>query len=103
MAMSISPEGVAITERFFKAIEILAEAGHFRGLQTFTSLYDLNRRNLMRVRRNPSNAVLKPEVLTLLVVHHNISPLWLLTGEGAIFQDGHNEPPAKKWKNKPRS
>lgn len=100
--MTISPEGVAITERFFKAIGILTEAGHFRGLQTFTTLHGVNRRNLMHIRESPQNSVLKPETLVLLVKHHNISPMWLLTGEGAVFQDGTNVPPKKVWKNKPR-
>lgn len=102
MAMCISPEGVAITERFFKAIDILTEAGHFRGLQTFTTLYGINRRNLIHVKDSPHNSVLKPEVLVLLVKHHNVSAMWLLTGEGSVFQDGTNIPPAKVRKNKPR-
>lgn len=103
MAMRISPEGVAITERFFKAIEILTEAGHFRGLQTFTTDHKLNRRNLQHVKEKPTNTVLKPEVLALLPKHHNVSALWLLTGEGAVFQDGTNVPPRMVRKNKPRS
>lgn len=102
MSMIISPEGVAITERFFKAIELLINAGHFRGLQTFTSLYGINRRNLMHIKGSPTNTVLKPETLVLLVRHHNVSPLWLLTGEGAVFRDGTNVPPQKKRKSKPR-
>lgn len=102
MAMCISPEGIAITERFFKAIEILIEARHFRGLQTFTSLYGINRRNLMHLKESPANTVLKPETLVLLVKHHNVSPMWLLTGEGAVFQDGTSIPPKRVWKNKPR-
>ena len=102
MAMCISPEGVAITERFFKAIEVLTEAGHFRGLQTFTSLYDINRRNLIHVKDSPQNSVLKPETLALLVKHHNVSAIWLLTGDGAMFQDGTDFPPKRIWRNKPR-
>ncbi len=102
MPMKISPKGVAITERFFKAIEILTNAGHFRGLQTFTSLYGINRRNLMHIRESPTNTVLKPETLVLLVEHHNVSPMWLLIGEGPVFQDGTDVPPKKIWKNKPR-
>ena len=103
MSMNISDDGVAITKRFFKAIELLTEAGHFRGLQTFTSLHGLNRRNLMHVRESPTNTVLKPEILMLLVKHHNVSPMWLLTGDGAVFQDGTDLPPKRVWKNKPRS
>lgn len=102
MAMIISPDGVAITKRFFRAIEILTETGHFRGLQTFTTMHGINRRNLMHIKESPSNTVLKPETLVLLVKHHNVSPMWLLTGEGAVFQDGTDAPPPMKRKNKPR-
>ena len=100
--MNISQDGIAITNRFFKAIDILAGAGHLRGLQTFTKLHGLNRRNIMHIKESPHNTVLKPEVLMLLVVHHNVSPMWLLTGNGAIFQDGNDMPPKRVWRNKPR-
>lgn len=102
MAMTISPDGVTITKRFFKAIEILTAAGHFRGLQTFTTMHGINRRNLQHVRKSPENTVLKPETLVLLVRHHNVSAMWLLTGEGSVFQDGTDVPPPMKLKNKPR-
>lgn len=102
MGMIISPEGVEITKRFFKAIEILTEAKHLRGLQTFTNLYNLNRRNIQHIKESPENTVLKPETLVLLVKHHNVSPMWLLTGKGTVFQDGTNIPPTLKWRNKPR-
>lgn len=100
--MTISPDGVAITRRFFKAIEILIAAGHFRGLQTFTTLHGINRRNLQHIRESPENTVLKPETLVLLVKHHNVSPMWLLTGEGSVFQDGTDKPEPVVWRNKSR-
>ena len=103
MAMNISKEGQDITKRFFQAIDILTKAKHFRGLQTFTKNYGLNRRNIQHIKESPSNTVLKPEILMLLVKHHNVSGTWLLTGEGPIFQDGTDEPVPAVWKNKPRA
>lgn len=100
--MSISTEGVAITERFFKVIDILSEARHLRGLQTFTTKYKLNRRNLLHVKESPNNSVLKPEVLALLVRDFGVSGEWLLTGVGSVFKDGTDMPKQMKWKNKPR-
>lgn len=100
MAMTISPEGQAITQRFFQAIDILTEAKYFRGLQTFTMRYGLNRRNLQHVRVSPANTVLKPEIMAHLVCDYGISGTWLLTGEGAVFQDGTDKPEPVKWRNK---
>lgn len=100
--MRISKEGQDITERFFRAIDILTEANYFRGLQTFTMRYGLNRRNLQHVKESPDNTVLKPEVLTPLVRDFGVSGTWLLTGEGPVFRDGTDVPEPVVWKNKPR-
>ena len=102
MAMRISDEGQAITKRFFKAIDILTDANYFRGLQTFTSRYGINRRNLQHIKASPENTVLKPEIMAHLVCDYRISGTWLLTGEGAVFQDGTDKPEPVKWKNKKR-
>lgn len=102
MAMRISNEGQEITMRFFKAIDILTEANYFRGLQTFTARYGLNRRNLQHVKDSPANTVLKPEVMAHLVCDYGISGTWLLTGEGPVFQDGTDKPEPVKWRNKSR-
>ena len=100
--MSISKDGQDITMRFFKAIDILTEANYFRGLQTFTARYDLNRRNLQHVKKSPANTVLKPEVMAHLVCDYGISGTWLLTGEGSVFQNGTDKPEPVVWRNKSR-
>ena len=100
--MSISKEGQDITMRFFRAIDILTEANYFRGLQTFTARYGLNRRNLKHVKDSPANTVLKPEVMAHLVCDYGISGTWLLTGEGSGFQDGTDKTEPVVWRNKSR-
>lgn len=102
MAMCISDEGQAITHRFFEAIDILTEARYFRGVQTFTTRYGLNRRNLLHVKDSPANTVLKPEVMAHLVCDYGVSGTWLLTGEGSVFQDGTDKPEPVVWRNKSR-
>lgn len=102
MPISISPDGVAISERFFKVIDILTEAKYFRGLQTFTVKYGLNRRNIQRIKAYPGKTVLKTEILALLVRDFNVSGEWLLTGEGPIFRDGTDKPESVVWRNKVR-
>ena len=101
--MIISADGVAITQRFFEVIDILSEARHLRGLNTYTKIYGLNRRNILHIKESPNNSVLKPEVLVPLVRDFGVSGTWLLTGEGSIFINGEDRPAPTKWKNKPRS
>lgn len=102
MAMNISPDGIAITQRFFHVIDLLTKARHLRGLQTFTTRHNLNRRNIQHLKENPSNTVLKPEIIAILVRDYNVSGDWLLTGNGNIFRDGMDKPKATVWKNKSR-
>ena len=101
--MSINADGLAITERFFRVIDMLSEARHLRGLQTYTSKYGFNRWNLMHVKDSPDNSVLKPEILTPLVRDFGVSGTWLLTGEGPVFQDGSDIPEPVRWRNRPRN
>lgn len=79
---------VAIVERFFVAIRTLIDNGVLRGLQTFTRRYDINRRNLQRLEREPHSGMFHAGWLTYLVVDFKISPAWLLTGRGEIFAEG---------------
>lgn len=83
--MNISPEGIAITKRFFEAIEMLKAQKQIRGLQTFTTKYDINRWNLVTVKQNPESSVLKPELIAILVRDFNISAEWIMLGRGGMF------------------
>jgi len=83
--MKISTEGIEITNRFFEAIEELVRRGSIRGLQTFTSRYNLNYWNITTIKKAPDSHVLKPECLCYLVRDYGVSAEWLLTGKGHIF------------------
>jgi hypothetical protein len=87
---------VAIVERFFKAIRTLIDGGVLRGLQTFTRRYNLNRRNIQRLEREPYSGIFHAGWLTYLVEDYKISSLWLLTGRGAVFADGWDADTVKK-------
>jgi hypothetical protein len=83
--MNISREGIEVTNRFFEAIDMLKAQKTIRGLQTFTTKYELNRWNVNTVKWNPEKSILKPEWMVYLVRDYNISADWLLTGRGGIF------------------
>jgi hypothetical protein len=84
--MKISAEGVAITKRFFEAIDILKAQRTMRGLTTFTNAHDINYWNINTVRNQPDVSVLKPEWITYLVLDYGISAEWILTGRGGMFK-----------------
>lgn len=83
--MKISIEGIAVTKRFFEAIDKLKAQKTIRGLQTFTNKYEINRRNLIRIKKNPE-ITLKPEYLIYLVRDYDVSAEWILIGEGSMFK-----------------
>lgn len=74
----------AITQRFFEAIEYLKANKVIRGLNTFTERYDINRRNLIIARNDPTRQIVKMSYLAYLVSDYHINPNWLLTGRGKI-------------------
>ncbi len=83
--MNISKEGIAITKRFFEAIDILKAQKKIRGLQTLTREYNINRWNLITVKKEPEIRVLKPEWIVYLVRDYGISANWILLGTGSMF------------------
>lgn len=83
--MKISDDGVKVTQRFFEAVDFLKEKKVIHGLGTFTRKHDINKWNLITVRKQPECSVLKPELLSWLVLDYGISAEWLLTGKGEIL------------------
>lgn len=84
--MKISQEGIAITRRFFSAIERLVDDNKIRGLKTFTNEYGINYWNMNTVKKQPERSVLKPEWIFYLVKTYNVSSEWLITGEGSFYK-----------------
>ena len=84
--MNISKEGIAITKRFFEAIDMLKAQKRMRGLLTYTKAHDINYWNINTVRNQPEVSVLKPEWIAYLVLDYGISAGWILTGRGGMFK-----------------
>lgn len=84
--MKISPEGIAVTKRFFEALDMLKAQRRIRGLLTFTKAHDINYWNINTVRNQPESSVLKPEWITYLVIDYGVSADWVITGRGGMFK-----------------
>ncbi len=76
-----------IISRFFEAIQILKANKVIRGKQTFTTRYNINRRNLYQLEKNLEKDIFQVAWLNLLVTDYKVSPHWLITGEGSFFQE----------------
>ena len=85
MRLTMTPEGIAITRRFFLALDTLRMTKAIRGMKTFTDRYGINYWNLSTLRKEPEKRILKSEWLAYLVNDYNINAVWLLTGKGNIF------------------
>lgn len=83
--MKISPEGIAITKRFFKAIDKLKEDKLIRGLKTFTTEFGINYWNINTVKNQPERSVLKPEWIYYIVKEYKVSSEWIITGRGRFY------------------
>lgn len=91
MNLKLSAEDVAITKRFFKAIDVLKDEKRIRGLQTFTRENGLNYWNMTTLKNEPDKRILKAGCLTYLVRDYGVSAYWLITGNGSMFdKNPHN-------------
>ena len=73
-------------KRFFEALYALKERKIILGKQTFTNMYGINRWNMNTLEKKPEKDIFQVAWLTYLVKDFNISPQWLLTGRGDMFQ-----------------
>ena len=84
----VGDTGVAIAERFFFAIEELANRKVIRGLGTFARRYNLNYGNLYMLKCNIKTRNVRTEYLAYLAQDYGVSSEWLLLGNGEMFVEG---------------
>ena len=91
--MNSEKERILIIGRFFAALYRLKGERKFRGIQTFCHAHDINRRNLYKLEHDIEGKVgsFNPAWLTFLVRDHDVSPRWLLTGEGEFYDPNSGE------------
>lgn len=86
--MNISNEGIAITKRFFIAIEALKQYKMMKSVRAFTLSHNINYWNFNTVRKNPDKSVLKPEWIAYLCEDYGVSADYIILGKGFIYKDG---------------
>lgn len=83
--MSVSQQGVAITNRFFLAIDTMIQQGRIKSLRQVTEMYGLNYGNTYTIRKKPETFILKPELIAKLCQDFNVSAEWILLGIEPMF------------------
>jgi hypothetical protein len=81
--LSLPPETIELTDRFFSALNALSQQKVIRGKATFVKRYGLDLRNFYKVQEHQIR--IKPEWLVYLVRDYNVSSEWLLMGRGGMF------------------
>ncbi len=81
--MNEPQECLDITRRFFEALDLIKEQKRIRGLKSFTVKYGVNYWNFNAWKKTGSR--IKQEWLTYIVRDFDVSAMWLLTGEGPVF------------------
>lgn len=85
--MSVSEQGVQITNRFFFAIDTMIQQGKIKSLRQITEMYGLNYGNTHSIKKRPDMYILKPELIARLCLDFSISPTWVLLGKGNMFDN----------------
>ena len=83
-----SATAVEITRRFFEALDYLVAVRVVRGYQTVTTLWDIDRRNLAKLKSEPQRRTLKPEYICYLERDYGINSRWVVTGHGRMLLPG---------------
>jgi hypothetical protein len=79
-----------IVSRFFEALNRLKDEHRIRGKKTFTDRYGINRWNLNSLEKDMGRDIFQPAWLAYLVRDYDVSPKWLLLGEGDFHQEKLN-------------
>lgn len=85
MKLSIPDCALDISDRFFKALDVLKDQRKIRGLQTFTREFDLNYGNMNTLKHNRDKRTFRVEYLAYLAERYDVSCEWLLLGTGPMF------------------
>lgn len=78
-------ESIAISRRFFEALEQLIRTDRVKSVSDFAKRYGLVPRNVYFQRAEPSRQIIRPSWLAYLSRDYQVSAVWLLTGVGPMM------------------
>ena len=76
---------LSIKGRFFEVLDILKANKVIRGVGTFARMYNINKSNLIALRKNDSLYV-NSEYIYYLVRDYGVNANWIITGVGTMFK-----------------
>lgn len=75
-----------VADRFFEAFAALKVARR-TNTQRFCREMGADKRNFYKKQKQTGDTTITTSWLTFIVQRYNVSPLWLLTGRGPMFQN----------------
>lgn len=88
-----------VISRFFEALQQLKDDKKIRGIQTFTTKYNINKRHLYYQKNNLESDTIQLSWLTYLARDYGVSATWLLVGEGSFYELPENFKKKESCKN----
>ena len=82
-----TPETVGVMLRFFEAVEILILHKKIRGVQTYCTLANVNRRHYYGQKKEIHRGWFQISWALPLIKEFGVSANWLLTGRGNMFTE----------------
>lgn len=80
-----------VMERFYSALDAIIAKGDLRGVKTFCTRYNIDRRNFLAQRKDLNRGWFQVSWLYPMVTDFGISAEWLLTGSGRMFKNQSKE------------
>lgn len=81
-----SPDTMGVMERFFLALDKSLEEGRLKNMSQFCEKYKIDKRHLYTQRKDLSRGYFEVAWVVPLVRDCSVSPRWLLTGEGGMYE-----------------